>query len=420
MTFGRVVRVLLGGAGAAGLGLGVFGLAGAGAQDAGCASYSSYSALASAAGQRTSQAAPGLLPVNEADNGLPSSQAEFDSRSGSTAQAGAPYSDLVAGNIGLTGVNANDVPVFAVSKHPTDPKVEKSSPTFTLKAETAADSARASTEGGPPASEQSSAGRVVTTAVARCGDGGSVEAIADNQVDMFDVAGVLRLGVVRSHARAVVDAAGKRTFEATMEVDGATVLEQRVAITDKGVVTGSSASPLPDDDALAKALVDAGITIRYIAAAQNAEQGEVLAPGLEIAVTRRAEGVGTGPAVTTITLGRAYARAARSSEGVTADVPTDVALSTPDLDSGVPFAAAPVGGLDPLPSPALPSAGGRSPSQPQPQLAPALTTRIANWSMARAYTALAVGVLLMTVSRLGIRSSGASLFRLDTFKARAR
>ena len=413
MRSGRGPRVAFGAVGFVGLSLVIVGVAGVGAQGIGCTTYPAYSALASAAAQRTSVEAPGLLPVNEADNGLPASQAEFDSRSGSTAQAGAPYSELVAGNIGLTGVNRNDVPVFAVSKWPADPKVEKSSPTSTLKAETTAESAEASTEGGG-GSDQGSAGRLATAAIARCGTGRSIEAIADNRAEMVDVAGVLRFGAVSSHARAVVDAAGTPTFEATMDVDGATVLGQRVAITDKGVVTGSSATPLPGDDPLAEALLDAGITVRYIAAEQDAERGQVFAPGLEITYTRRLEGFGTGPTVTTITLGRAYARAALTSDELAPTRP-DVPTTPTDVGSGeTPVAPRTEGSVAIPPSTPTTTAAPASPPVVQ---SPSVLSSLADWSVARVYTAVGLGLLLMTISLVGWRSVGTS-YGLHKFKVR--
>jgi hypothetical protein len=123
------VRGVLGATGAVVLAVGVlglFGIVGVGAA-ASCAEYSSYSGFSLAAGQRLAQGAPGLLPVNEGDAGVPVSQAEYDSRAGSTARAGAPYRELVAGNVGIVGGivgvggGANDVPIFVVSAHPTEP-----------------------------------------------------------------------------------------------------------------------------------------------------------------------------------------------------------------------------------------------------------------------------------------------------------
>lgn len=405
MTIRRALRAIIGGSGAMGLAIGIAGLQGVGAQGAGCGSYPSYSALASAAAQRTSIAAPGLLPVNEADHALPESQAEFDSRIGSLAHAGAPYSEIVAGNVGLTGVNANDVPVFAVARHPTDPKVEKSTPASTLTAEADADSAAARTEGGTNAA---SAGRVATSALAQCDDGGSIEAVAENRVELLNVDGVVRLGLVRSHARAIVDENGKPTLQGTMEVEGATVLGQRVAITDQGLVVGSSPAPLPADDPIATALADAGIAVRFIAAEQDPEQGQVFAPGLEIAVTRRVEGAGTGPAVTTITLGRAYARASLASDGPTA-VPTGVAPSDADLGVAPSADEQLSAGIDSLAPPTLPSSGVATRGQQVPVSRG--SAGLAAWSIARAYTALGLGVLLMAFSLVGWRSLGATLGR---------
>jgi hypothetical protein len=404
----RTIRLLAGGAGAAALAVGVFGIAHAGAAGVCTDTYRSYSALAAASGQHLAQAAPGLLPVNDADFGVPTSQAEFDSRDGSLARAGAPYSEAVAGNVGLTGVNANDIPVFVKTQYPADQKEDKSSPTSNLHAESREDGSKATTDGGGPGSANASGGRVQTSSASGCNDAGAIEATADNTVDLVDVAGVLRIGAVHSHAKATVDASGKHTLDGTMDVEGATVLGQPVAITDKGLVIGNSPSPLPTADPLTKALVDAGITVHPIAVVKNPDQGEVFAPGLEIVVTRGVQGVGTGPAVTTLVLGRAYARATQggasdAGASAVADIAPPSDRSSPAaLGSGTGGGSTP---LTPSPSPA-PAIGGTRARPVAVRPASAVLGRMASWSIARAYTALGVGLLLVTLSLLGTGTLG--------------
>ena len=273
----RLVPLIVGAMGAGLLSVGLVVSAGPSSADGGC---SEYSALAAAAGVRTVQSAPGLV-LTDVDAALPAAQAQADSLSGSQGWAGAPYSTAAAGNVGLTGINPNDVPVFAVSSYPAQPASQKSTPAGTIEAKSGAQSSTASAGGSGPASDQASEGRVVSSADAACREDASVRAVADNVAQMVDIKGVLRIGSVSSHAQAVVDPAGERNLQGTMEVEGATVAGQPVAITDRGVVTGSSATPLPDDP-LAQALAAAGISVRYVAAVKDAKAGEVFAPGLEV------------------------------------------------------------------------------------------------------------------------------------------
>jgi hypothetical protein len=306
---------------------------------------------------------------------------------------------LVAGNVGLTGVNANDVPVFVKTQYPAEPKAEKTSPTSNIRAESGADSSEASTDGGGPGSTDASAGRVQTSSKAGCGDSGAIEATADNSVDLLDIAGVLRIGAVLSHAKATVDASGHRTLEGAMDVEGATVLGQRVAITDEGLVVGSSESQLPSTDNLTKALADAGITVHPIALVKDPDHGEVIAPGLEIVVTRGAQGVGTGPAVTTLVVGRAYARASEGgSSEVAAPGVADIgspADTSPAVGEPALLAATP---STPAPEPAIADSNA---ARVNVRPAAAALGRMASWSIARVYTALGMGLLLVALSLLG-------------------
>jgi hypothetical protein len=367
-----------------------------------CSSYAVYSAVGSAAGLRTLQSAPGASLVSQADGNLPAAQAQADSVLGSVGWAGAPYSAAVADNAGVTGANANDIPVFATSSHPTQPESSKSTPAATIEAKSAARSSTAKAVAGAD-SEALSAGKVATSAAAACDEAATVRAVADSATSAIDVAGVLRIAAVRSHAMARVDATGRRTVEATLEVDGATVAGQPVGITDRGVVAGSSVAPLPANPVTA-ALAEAGITVRYLAADKDAAKGEAMAPGLEITVAREIPGVGTGPATTTYVVGQAYARATTSGDG-------GATAAVPDLPFVTPAFADPVTpGTEPLPTPSLGGSdtAGSLPGAAGGNQVALQAGRIAtDWSVAPAYNAMGAGALLLLAAWFGFEKMAA-------------
>lgn len=379
------------------------------AQPAAPDSCDEYGSLASAGGIYLNQAAPGVL-LSEETASLPGAQAQADSVLGSNGWAGAPYSVTAAENVGLAGravegVGANSVPVFAVSSYPSQPEAGSSSPAVTVESKSGPRSASAQVIGGGPTTAQASAGRLTTAAIASCGDDGAVKATGDSVVEMVDVAGVLRIGRVRSHAQAVVDGTtAKRTLAGTMTVEGATVMGQSVAITEQGVVVGSPAAPNPDNP-LSEALAEAGITVRYIASAKDESQGQVVSPGLEIVMVRET-GIGTGPPTTRFVLGRAYARASGSSAAAT---DAGLGLETSELAPSVADAAPSHGGptLSGATSPLLPSLRSLQPGEPRDLAESADPRLIANASVGGVYAALAFGLVLAAVwlltARLGVR-----------------
>jgi len=383
----RATRVAAGAAACA-LCLSVVAMGSAASAQSGCSSYALYSALGSASGVRTLQHAPGVTIVTDADGGLPAAQAQFDSVGGSIGWAGAPYSATVADNAGQAQQQPNDVPVFAYSSHPTTPDGSKETPAGNMNANSGADGSTASYDGGGPASDQSSTGHVRLSVSATCLADGTIEALADNTVESVNIAGVLRIGSVHSHAKVVVAPDGQRQLDGTIVVDGVTVLGQPASITDQGLVVGPSSAPLPANP-LTSALVAAGVSIAYIDAVKDEERGEVFAPGVEISVAQDVPG--SGPKSTTYTFGRAFARGVKagdaSAPSIAVPAPT---LTTPTVPAPAPSAPAPI----PTGQVAAPAPNSAAPSLGVP------ASRIVNWSIAPAYTALALGALLLLAVRL--------------------
>jgi hypothetical protein len=367
----------------------------------GCASHLRYSALASAEGVRSLQSFPGLTIVTAADENVVGAQAQLDSVTGSLGWAGAAYSSTVADNVGQAKASPNDLPLTVVSSYPTNPNPErKSAGAATIEAKSGASSSTARSVVGGATSEEGSSGHIVASASASCADDGALHAVADNTAEAINFSGVLRIGSVRSHAKVLLDIDNqgqpKPHLEAAMGVDGVTVLGQPAAITDKGVVVASSGMPTPTQP-LSQALVDAGITVRYVAAVKDVQRGEAFAPGLEIIVATATPGVGSGQQTTTYTFGRAYARSMLAPGS-----------TLPDSSGPAPTgqAAVPTRSTPPASTTSATASTASIPTRQVAALATgdqrtkASTTRIRNWSIAPAYWALAIGTLLLVAVRL--------------------
>ena len=394
-SYAKLSRRAVGAAGLLALGIGALSV-GAGAQDQdACANHTRFSTLGSAAGARTVQSAAGRSIITEVDANLPGAQASVDSVLGSRGWAGAPYIPVAAENAGQAHKSPNDVPVFASSEYPAVPKASNSTPAATVTATSDAASSNGKAESGGPSSDQAAMGRSIASAEASCTNDGGLHALADTSTDVTSVADVLRIGSVRSHALLDTDATGGiRKVEGTMAVEGVFVLGQPAAITDKGVVVGGSASPLPANP-LADALKSAGITVRYIAADIDRKTGEVTAPGLEISVTKPVPG--GDPVTTTYDLGRAYARVSLTA----GDAPPSDAGA---VDAGGGFAALPETppadtGTAPAAAPSTPAATTARTKSPAPRRSGQLlaTAQIGSWSVAPAYAALGIGTALLVV-----------------------
>lgn len=391
----RAARHVVGLAGIASIAVGALGI-GAEAQEVDvCANHTTFSVLGSATAIREVVTFKDYSIASEVDANLPGAQATIDSIEGSKGWAGAPFVPIVAENAGQASVDANQVPVFAATAYPATPEASNSTPAATVSSKSEERKSAAKAEGGGPGSDQAAAGRSVAAAEASCAPDGGLRAVADSSVDMASIKGVLGIASVRSHAEVVRTADGELVkLEGTIAVEGATVLGQPVSITEKGLVVGSSASPLPDNPLVA-ALQAAGITVRYVAPTSNRETGEVFAPGLEVTVAQAPPPQFGGPISTTYVFGRALARVALTpGDPVASDDTSGVdafasdasgSFTTPDAGDALPSSspgAVPSGAPDR-------SAGGGGAATSLP------TANIGNWSIAPAYSALGVGTFLL-------------------------
>jgi hypothetical protein len=396
-----------------------------------CSQFATFTALGAADGMQTIQSAPGATLVDTVDAELPGAQAEIDSLAGSTGWAGAPYSSTVAGNVGNANASPNQVPVFATSSYPSEPNAKQTTPGGTIEATSGADSSSARAAGGGPSSSPVSTGQVSSSASASCAADGTLQAVADNQVQVFGAGGVLQIGSVTSHAAATLAPNGRPVFNGSLAVAGATVLGQQVAVTNRGLVLGATATPLPANP-LTQVLSGAGITVTYLAESENPRTGEVLAPGLEIQVARQAPGVGTGPVTSTYVLGRAEAVASTTggsgqSMGV-GPSPSIGALpgSAGPAGQATTSPATPAGpsGANPAPAATTPAAGnGSAPTAPAPAVAPPAGTRrapggsgviepvsyLANTSWLSVYGTLGAGALVLVGAAILFGATGVRL-----------
>ena len=397
------------------------GLAAAATADTGC---SQYSALAAGDGLRTLVSAGGFSPT-DVDGQGPAAQAQVDSLQGSMGFAGAPFSNAAAGNAGAANVDATQVPVFAISSYPSRPDSTSSNPVLTLdsRSEQLSSAAKALL-GGPSAGEQS-IGQLRATAAASCASSGTIKAVAESATQLINVGGVLRIASVRSNASVTVNAKGVRKLDASMVVDGVTVLGQSVGIGDKGLIVGGSpAAPPAPDDALVTALSNAGIGVRLVAASKDQKDGDAIAPSLEVTVTRVVSGLSPTPFTTTYTFGRAYARAA----GTASDTAVNVALGGDALTSpgtvASPAGSSPTatGAAASTPSGSPPSSGGPAAAVGNSATsartggatgrgadATAPAQRISNASAQSLYPALVIGAVVFAAAWLAFRTVGVRL-----------
>jgi hypothetical protein len=408
----RYAQAALGVAGLATVLTGMIGTGGPAAADGNCENVTQYSAVAAASGARSTVAAPNLTLGGVADEGspadasLPGSQSQIDSVQGSKGWGGAPYSATVADNAGAGGVDSGQVPVFAVAQNPASPKSSKAIPGGSLDATASSDSATGKAAVGASNTSGAGVGSVVTDTKSTCASDTTLEALADTTATGVDIAGVLKIASVHSHARAAVSPSGDKQLDGTVEINGATVGGQPVSITDKGVVLAGNPTPLAADP-VTPALQAAGITVRYIAAVKDDGQGQMLAPTIEISIAKTVPGPnGDVPGHVTLSFGRAFARASLQGSDASlfgsqsSDMPLDE-LTSAAADPGT---TSDVGVADaaPVDTPAADVATTPTAAPRTAGAANVATARIADWSIAPGYSAMGVGALLLLAAWLGL------------------
>ena len=322
----------------------------------------SFSALATAEGVRVSTFFGGAPVTNEpAEGGSPVARAVLDSLGTSQAYASVLYPGdalvslpgLIAGVSGGQ-INLPSYPLLATSDQETAPEAEVAGPGATMRASSSATRSQATT----------TAGTVSATALTEMTVGGDVVSKSESVVTGL-FTGALKIGNIRSTAQVILRPDGTVTRSSAFEVSGLEVAGVTVAIGRDGLVLGKDKAALPSAADLEKALAEAGIGLRLLAAVETEDAIE--GQGLEITLTRE-----TGSAVTPLVLrlrfGRAIASVGRTGGDLVATpLPApapaeaqspgpgspDLALpATPSPDTGAPILippltaiAAPVAGI---------------------------------------------------------------------------
>lgn len=313
----------------------------------------SFTALATAEGIRISTFAGGAPVTSEpAEGGSPIARAVLDSLGTSQAYASVLYPGdalvsvpgLVAGASGGQ-VNLPSYPLIAASDRTTAPEAEVAGPGATMRASSSAGRSLATT----------TAGTVTATALTETTLDGEVVSSSESVVTGL-FSGVIKVGNIRSTAKVVLGPDGAVTRSSAFEVSGLEVGGVKVAVGRDGLVLGENTSALPSAGDLEKALAEAGIQLRLLAAVETEDAIE--GQGLEITLTRE-----TGSAVTPLSLrlrfGRAIASVGRTGGDLVATPlpapvpaqsgssapgsPSDLALpSAPSPDAGAPVLIPPL------------------------------------------------------------------------------
>ena len=291
----------------------------------------SFSALATAEGLRISTFAGGAPVTSEpAEGGSPIARAVLDSLGTSQAYASVLYPGdalvsvpgLVAGASGGQ-VNLPSYPLIAASDRTTAPEAEVAGPGATMRASSSATRSLATT----------AAGTVTATALTEMNVGGEVVSSSESVVTGL-FSGAIKVGNIRSTAKVVLGPDGTVTRSSAFEVSGLEVAGVKVAVGRDGLVLGKDTAALPSAADLEKALAEAGIQLRLLAAVETEDAIE--GQGLEITFTRE-----TGSAVTPLTLrlrfGRAIASVGRTGgELVATPLPDPVPAQTGSPGPGSP------------------------------------------------------------------------------------
>jgi hypothetical protein len=322
-----------------------------------------FEGAASADGVRIGLIVPGAPVADQlVDLGGPSTQARLESLGTSRAFASFPYpGDLTVGLPGLVaGFTGGSVPLptyplYVAADHPSTPNATlEAPPGYRISADAGAESATSTATAGLDGSDVFGAIRARTTAAVTTQDG-SVVAEARSETDAIAI-GPLRIGSVRTFARATLGSDGSTTLERDIEVGGLTVEGLPVAIGPHGLTLASSTLPVPALDSLpGDALATAGVSLELLEPTEH--NGTVTAPMLRIGMAG-ADVPGSGPTRLTATIGGAAA----SVSGVAPKAPAPPILESP----AAPHPGPALGFAGPAPGPAI-----SAPTSPTPPPAPA-------------------------------------------------
>lgn len=203
-----------------------------------------------------------------------------------------------------------------------------------------------------------------TARAARDDASGAVRAESTSQARGVDIAGVLSIGAVTARAAVNRTPGGELVREAAFSADAVTAGGQRLAVTDQGLTVPGSGLPLADTSPAAKALADAGVSVRYLARVDDADG--VISPGLVVTQRRQVPG---GPVVITeLVFGRAVAH------GATGSATAAASLDLPGVSPATPAGPGTDAGQPSTPSLPDPASARATAEQPLPLAVPGRRT----------------------------------------------
>lgn len=348
--------------------------------NAGAAEQLRFSATATADAGRLQFSVPGASVSDQIiDGGGPVAQADLDSLGANRAFASQPY----PGELGVIGpgivaslVGAPQPPAYpfiAASRYPGDSEqVVEPGPGYRLAAKSDATSSEATAATGGAQGENRVFASEAHARVARADD--LVSAEATNRFEGITV-GPLSIASVTSAATVSRAPNADPERNSSLQVHGVTVNGQPVGFSDKGFVTGETATPLPPSDPFLSAVEQDGVFVTYLKPHQTSSG--IVAPGLRITAVRAIPGAGH-TATISLTLGRASASVESSTESI--GLPSDEAVSAP----GAGQAASPVPAdspaattpADPPPPPVGRSEIAAAPAAPPPARSPAFASNV--------------------------------------------
>ena len=315
-----------------------------------------YTGSVNAWGLRVSETIPGGPAGTDTlfDGGGPVAGASSGSSGTSSSFASYPYPGAVAVSLpsllagsGLAGLPA--YPFYIDASYPTNPRPDpRTAPAGTLVASAGPTDAMGYAGAGF-GDEATALGHFEATA-AVSKNGGSAVA-AGTSVGRNVRFGPLEIGSLVSTAVATLDGEGRLARESTLSVTGMTVDGQGLAVSDGTIVLADSKVPLAEAAGVTKALADAGVNVRYLAA-QETTTGLTSAA---LAVSRTQEIPGGAPVTVQFILGQVSA----SIDGGVSDSGVqigDVAPPATEQSSGTAPPSEGVSSLpvaEPLAAPAL-------------------------------------------------------------------
>lgn len=319
-----------------------------------------FEASALAQGARLGFLVPGATVVDQPiDGGGPVAFAAVDSLGNSNGLAAQPYPGemgiigpaLVASLAGLPQPPA--YPFYAATRYPGTTDAEAALfPGYHVQAHSSEGTSDAKARSGM----EDKGGKVfLSEAAARVHrHGDSVRAESTNRFEGLAI-GPLAIGSVTSMADVSRSGGADTDRKSALSVNGLAVAGQAVGIGEGGLVTPGSATPLPPSDPLVTTLAQAGVSVRYLKA-QSTDSG-VIAPGLQVTLTREIPGAGRTGTLSLI-LGQAAASVTATTDeaALPADAPVPEAEAAPAAEPTPAAADAPT--VVPGPTPAAPVAVG--------------------------------------------------------------